>query len=762
MTRRELASTLAFLTAAALLLAWPWLSGAVTVPWDAKSQFFPAQAFLARALATGQSPFWTADAFAGWPEIADPQSLIFSIPHLILAWLQPTPGFRAVDGVSFATLGAGALGIVMIFRDRRWHSAGALVAALAFMFGGVCASRIQHTGEVMSAAYFPLALWLLLRTLERRSITYAALCGVAVAAIASGRDQVAMIGLYLLALFVLLHWLDGADHVKRVVASIKPLFVCGVIAVLLAIIPIVLTWLLAGESNRPEIIYAEAARGSLHPMHLLTLAFSDLYGAVDESVPYWGPASYPWGETGLVLAQNMAQLYAGALPLVALIGLALTSRSLWQREVRCFTIACIAAILFALGWYTPLFRVAYEAFPGISYFRRPADAAFLFCALFAIVAGYSVHRLLMIEERAFRRAIVAALIALLAAISAALAGAIVTGTLRVALWPVAVGTAFLIAAIATLWFVRRTSPSPLLAAALLAAFMAADLSYNNGPNVSTGLAPDNYEELLTGTRNKTVALLKSSVDMSTGGARRDRIEVAAIEYHWPSLGLVHGFESLFAQNPLRLRDFQQVTGVGDTVAVAEQRTFSPLFPSYRSTMADLLGLRFLALGVPAEQIDKKLSPGDLKLLARTEDAYVYENPRALPRVMIVPGARQAEFVDLVRTGWPDGVDPRKGLLLNRAPPLADQARREGTATIRRYTNTEAVIEADAADGGYLLLNDVWHPWWRATIDGTATEILKANVMFRAIVLPPGKHTVRFTYHPFIGAWQQLRRKLGLT
>jgi hypothetical protein len=148
-----------------LLLAWPWLSGAVTVPWDAKSQFHPELQFLARSLAQGQSPFWTPNIYAGWPQIADPQSLIFSPLHLALAVLTPTPSFREADLVTFAYLLAGSLALVMYFRDRGWHPGGAMVAALIFAFGGSAASRLQHTGQIMSLAYLPIALWLIARML---------------------------------------------------------------------------------------------------------------------------------------------------------------------------------------------------------------------------------------------------------------------------------------------------------------------------------------------------------------------------------------------------------------------------------------------------------------------------------------------------------------------------------------------------------------------------------------------------------------------
>ena len=60
------------------------------------------------------------------------------------------PGIQANDAVTFAYLFLGGLGIILYFRDRGWHAAGALVAALAFAFGGAASARLQHTGQVIS------------------------------------------------------------------------------------------------------------------------------------------------------------------------------------------------------------------------------------------------------------------------------------------------------------------------------------------------------------------------------------------------------------------------------------------------------------------------------------------------------------------------------------------------------------------------------------------------------------------------------------
>ena len=154
------------------MLGWPWLSGAVEIPYDAASQFYPQFAFMARSFATGQSPFWTPNVFAGWPQIADPQSLIFSPLHVVAALLVPNPSPRLFDALVFAMLYAGGAGVILFFRDRKWHVGGAVVAALAFSFGGSAASRIQHVGQIQSLIFLPLALWMLARALERLSLIH--------------------------------------------------------------------------------------------------------------------------------------------------------------------------------------------------------------------------------------------------------------------------------------------------------------------------------------------------------------------------------------------------------------------------------------------------------------------------------------------------------------------------------------------------------------------------------------------------------------
>ena len=470
-----------------LMLAWPWLSGAVTVPWDAKSQFQPELQFLARSLAQGQSPFWTPNIYAGWPQIADPQSLIFSPLHLALAALTPAPSLREADLVTFAYLLAGSLALVMYFRDRGWHPGGAMVAALIFAFGGSAASRLQHTGQIMSLAYLPIALWLVARAMERASWAYGLAAGIFIGLLAVDRDQVAMLGLYVIAGYVLAFWLDGPGRLARVKATFLPILASGAIAIMIAIVPVVMSALLASHSNRPEIGFDNAGLGSLHPAHLLMLVFADLYGAADPAVDFWGPPSSVWSDTfggrGLFLAQNMSQIYCGILAVLLIVGLGIARGLLWAREIRFFFIALIACFVYALGWYTPVFHLMYDVLPGVELFRRPADATFVLGLMIAINAGYLVHRLLSGTVPKARHALMIEIALVACCVVAALVISIAAGRFGVAAVPIATGIAFAAAGIALIAVIPRLVPAyPMIAAVLVLAFTAGDLAWNKAPD----------------------------------------------------------------------------------------------------------------------------------------------------------------------------------------------------------------------------------------------------------------------------------------
>jgi len=788
-----------------MLFAAPWLLGRVTIPYDAKALFQAQLQFLANAIHAGQSPAWNPHTFVGIPQIADPQSLIFS-PAVLIAVLFKTPSFWWLDFYVFALLGLGAAAVLMLFRDRGWHPAGAAVAALCFAFGGSASWRMQHIGQIQSYAFFALTLWLMFRARDRNSYLWGATAGVAAGLMLVQPNQVALLACYALLIIAMVDWLTAYSPIVAFRRDLGPYATAAAVALLITLIPLLLTFAFVSDSNRPTIAYAEAARGSLHPASLLSYFLPNLFGINDATGGYWGPYSEAWNPKELTLSPNMSQLYMGALPCLILIRGLLLRGSLRKPEIAGIAVAALAALIYSLGIFTPFFAIAYDLLPGAALFRRPADATFILGALCGILAGYFVHRHFNGADQQTSSASLQLIAVLIAIVATATAIAIGHGRLSASIWPITASTLMIIIAAVVI----SIPPARLLATGRLAMFvpalfLAADLVIFNGPSESTGKAADRAQHALKpDTSNETIAFLSKHVRRKSGTPWRDRIEMAGVGFDWQNAAEVHGLDQTLGYNPLRSDLVTRALGAGDYIAGYDQRSFSRLFPSYRCKLADMLGLRFVATPVPVSIVDPRLKNEDLQFVARTADAFIYENPRALPRVLFAEHAVSVDFDRILASGiWPE-FNPRQTVLLDRKekapyphhrpprvmsspPPLPSLVRprrprfpwpepvdvdglmssapapsprkAEPEALIVRYENTRVLIEVTSPRPGYLILNDVWHPWWQATVDGVPAHIHRANVLFRAVAVPAGRHHVRFEFHPLSGAFTELSRKL---
>jgi hypothetical protein len=118
---------------------------------------------------------------------------------------------------------------------------------------------------------------------------------------------------------------------------------------------------------------------------------------------------------------------------------------------------------------------------------------------------------------------------------------------------------------------------------------------------------------------------------------------------------------------------------------------------------------------------------------------VEPDARATLAALRTPGFEPQEVAD-VEGGMSDG--------LARALSQGDaDAPGSASARVARLSPNELRIETQTARDRFLVLSEMWSPGWHAEIDGRDTTIYRADYLFRGLVVPAGRHTVRVYYRP---------------
>ncbi|WP_374446596.1 hypothetical protein [Stella sp.] len=726
------------------------------IPWDAKDYYYPVLRALAGARHAGDAGFWNSHLYAGVPAISDPQSWLFVPAFRLLAELVAEPSMRIVDAVQLLHLLAAGLGVLVLGRGLGWRPAAAVLAAVVFMCGGVAAARLQHSLMTVSYAWLPWAL-LLLRlafVAGRRWRRVAAAVGFGLVAgmMAVGRDQVAFLNCvflvgccagWLAATARSGGWRAAADRV----AGLLPALLAG--AAVLAL-PMLLTLDALAGSTRPEIDFRTAAYAALHPASLLTLIAPDAFGALTPG-SYWGSGTLPW--MGLSILgfdwndQTTSHLYVGLVPLAVLfVALAGRPRAV-LREALVPAAGLAFALAYALGPYTPAFRLIFEVVPGVDLYRRPNDAAFLVNAMLALLVGAAANRAAPPSGRA----------ALLSwAVPALLATAL-------GLWlghrlghladmALALAVAVPLLGLAVLLVVRVGPMRYGLPA--LAALAAADLSWHGtGPtlNAVPGDAIAAYRP--EGQR------LAAAIRARTGdGPAPLRVELFGLDAvpgtdrggSWQNAAMAYGFEQTLGYDPLRSAAYSEAVGADQNSHLPERR-LTPLFGGYDSPIARLLGIGLVVTGRPIETILPPAARAGLRLVETLPGAWIYENPGTLPRALAVGRAEPDAGGLLPR-------DPAGTVLIAGLDTAGGIAGPAGQARITLRRREEVRVRVEMARDGHLVLGDRFDPFWRATVDGREVPVRRANRIFRAVAVPSGSHEVVFSFDPLRA--DALARALG--
>lgn len=720
---------------------------------DIHGYWYPMVSTFVRAVGEGGLPAWDPYEAYGLPLWADPGSQVAYPPTWLNLLLLPHTVYKLI---LLGHVLAGGIGTYALARRWRLDALPAAAAGVTFACSGPLLSAGSLIHHLCGAAWIPWVLWAFDGILERGSRRAVALLALALGAqaLAGSAEACAMSGLAGLMRWAMLargHWGPAVRRLPSLAAATG-------VAALLAAVQWLPTAAIVGGTNRLGFAAEAKLVWSVHPFTLIDVLVPRLFsemsmGAAPRGVLYAGREPF------------LASLYLGVatLPLV-LLGL----RS--ERPQRGWVVASLGffAVL-SLGSHFPPARMVL-ALPPLSLFRYPSKYMLAAALFWALLAGLGVEvwwRAWGERLRAYGRAVGLAVAGL--AVAFACTAHLATRDPRLLLdtfqvdepwraWMAVLASRKLWSAAAwlgltgALLLVRAFRPEwSRASAALMVVVVAADLTTANRP--VNPLAP----AALLAHRPPLLASLRPEVDdtrlLSVGDASRLNHDLARgpagwkPEWRW-TLGMVE-----MVVPPSGTRWGLRGSYDGDFTGLA-----SPRLPFMgvlvRQTHATPLGVRLLQLGNVGWVIDQR--PEGFPLLSEVTRAQsVFSRPLRLLRVpdplppCYVVGAATQEPDDeaaIRRIAVPD-FDPRSEVVLAEGPPQGPVPGFRSTATYLLRHASRLRIETHANGPGVLVLSEAYDAGWRATVDGAPVAVLRANVLFRAVRVPGGRHLVEMTYFP---------------
>jgi hypothetical protein len=200
--------------------------------------------------------------------------------------------------------------------------------------------------------------------------------------------------------------------------------------------------------------------------------------------------------------------------------------------------------------------------------------------------------------------------------------------------------------------------------------------------------------------------------------------------------------------------------------------YGMILPGFRSPLVRVLNLRYVVTDAsPRVEQDPGLQRQSAKgvLLNRIDNF----QPRSFMVFDAVHAADDAEAKQMLRQN-PQQVFRRVVLSdAPDAPTLSRQNLGEGRVpggessneTVVRligYAAHAASWQVTTSQFGYLVTTDSFYPGWKAFLDGEQVPIYRANLAFRAIGVPPGKHTIEYRYESATFRWGLVLAVLSLT
>ena len=727
---------------------------------DLANLLFPIYRFAAHTLAEGRLPLWNPHLYGGAPWIGDIQAGFLYPPYLVLFFLDPSFDYRWMQLLGVGHLWWAALGVFVLVRVLGHSRPAALLAGTAF---GLCDILFIHLGNLNMIAVLSWCGWILAAchmALTRRSLGWAGAAGVlfAIGNYAGHAQSSFYLGsaivLYTAGVLGVQYWesLAAGSFMKASRQLLSYLHYPITVIVLAACCsaPIVLPALeLLPYTHRDDFTYEQTVRFSLPPLVASVGLFTpSFFGR--------GPGRY-WFSTDRVETP-----YVGLVTLLLAVGALLLPMAAKRRRLFPWLTLALFGFVVALGGNTPVHGWLTEILPVYDSLRAPARAIVLWSLAVAVLAAMGLDALLEGDDRgeegirqpdaglyfSFLRIGLAAvpltLVPLLLVTTRVLQeGAGAFKRVNYAGQAVLQATLVWLAGWLLMSLYRgKRLPGRVLAGllfiVLLLELTVAGAKIDIGKRFPAG--GFEHPEIMAYIQERAAERLledrgESAVDLSLAHYlfRIDgRTNISGL--FQPNIGAMTGLQSVWGMyNPLTLKHWEGLweNNPGRDTRIYDMYNVYFVIANDKSPMPDQYELSFDA-------------PGQLT---------VHEHPDPFPRAWLVGGAQIVTDEEAVLGALLEPTfEPAETVVLvqDDAQFLAEESppSRIGTdVSILSYSENEIVLAAKAERTGYLVLSEVWYPGWRATVNGEAAPILRANYTLRALPVPAGELTVRLWYAP---------------
>jgi len=743
------------------LLLWiiPLASGEALFWGTPALQFVPWQVTAWAQFRQGIIPLWNPLNGMGTPLLANYQ-LAWFYPPTWLVW--PFAEWGGAPWVAWAdtllvmlhTIWAG-IGMAMLLRRLGVDPLGQTIAGLAFSLSGYFVARAGFFSMIWAGAWLPWVIYSasaiaapgkVIQNTSTRLIPYSLILTLTMQLLA-GHAQFTWYTILLAAAWLLVGGWQKSGWRGSLVALAR-LAVAGIIAAVLSAIQLLPTAEYLLLSQRSTAYNAEMAfTYSFWPWRLLTLLAPNFFGSPAQG-DYWGYASY-WEDA----------VYIGIVPLFLAFSSLLRRKRPEQESIPTVLkwflwIVALVGFIFALGNNTPIYLWLYHHITTFDMFQAPARWMLWVVFALCVLAGLGAHqwrRLSGRQVKRLRRILVGLFAVVLGAVVAwifipQIEPTFIKSTALAGLWALGAGVLLLV-----MGRMRRSAWELALITWVSLDLLVAGCSFNPTTSIrfyaSDAKHPPVTASYVTGNRSyldpDLEYLLKFSRFLRFGDFRPIEDWSHMRQAGLPNLNLLDGTSSANNFDPL----------------------VSARYSRWMAALSDADGLsRSQALanmGVTSETYYDTHSQSGLSQLRIPEAARIYW------RTCLASASEEEAAWNLV---WQQLSDPSPDCVVvegveGHSPPSQKAQVIPAQMAILSESPTSLLISVNSPENGWLVLADLWYPYWHVYVDDQPAQLWRADYLFRGVSVPSGSHTVRFVYRPlmfYIGAAISLAGWLALS